>query len=220
MAAAPGFTRSTIGRKVLMALTGLVLVLFVVEHALGNLLVFAGPAALNQYAAILKASPPVLWSARLFLLACVALHIWAAVSLTRQNQASRPVAYAKLEPQVATRSARLMRVGGFVILGFIIFHLLHFTVGTIHPGYAFSHTDVYGNVVSAFQVPWVVLVYLVAMVALLGHLRHGVWSFFQTMGWNHPRLDVVRTRLALGVAYAVWLGFTLIPLAIFGGFVR
>lgn len=220
MAPSAGFVRSTIGRKVIMAVTGLLLVGFVVEHVLGNLLVFAGPKALNTYAAILKASPAVLWGFRVVLLACVGLHIWSAVSLIRQNRASRPVGYARQEPQVSTRAARMMRLGGFTLLAFLVFHILHFTTGTIQPGYEFSHTDVYANVVSAFQVPWVVLVYLLAMAALLGHLRHGVWSFFQTMGWNHPRLDVVRTRLAMALAYAVWLGFVLIPAAVLGGFVR
>ena len=150
-----------------MAVTGLLLVGFVLGHMAGNLLVFKGPEALNGYGAFLKSSALVLWTVRLGLLAAVGLHVWAALTLIRLNQASRPVAYAKRVPQASTRSARLMRVGGILLLVFIVFHLLHFTTGTIHPGYTFSHTDVYGNVVSSFQVPWVALFYIVAMVALL-----------------------------------------------------
>jgi len=220
MQAHAGFLPATIGRKVVMAVTGLVLVGFVTGHVAGNLLVFEGPEALNAYAAFLKKSTPILWSVRVVLLACVALHVWAAVTLTRLNQASRPVAYTRFVPQVATRSARLMRVGGFLLLGFIVFHLLHFTTGTITPGFTFSHTNVYGNVTAAFQVPWVALFYIVAMVALLGHLAHGIWSFFQTMGWNHPRLDPLRRALATALALAVSLGFIAIPAAILGGMLR
>jgi len=220
MTAPAGFLPSTIGRKVVMAVTGLVLVGFVTGHVAGNLLVFEGPEALNSYAAFLKKSTPILWSVRVVLLACVALHVWAAVTLTRLNQASRPVAYARLVPQASTRSARLMRVGGFLLLGFIVFHLLHFTTGTITPGFTFSHTNVYGNVTAAFRVPWVALFYIVAMIALLGHLAHGVWSFFQTMGWNHPRLDPLRRALATVLALVVSLGFIAIPAAILGGMLR
>jgi len=203
MTGSPGFLRSTIGRKVVMAVTGVLLVAFLVEHMLGNLLVFGGPAVLNTYAEILKRYPAVLWSFRIGLLLAAALHIWAALSLTRLSRASRPVAYARREPQV-----------------FIVFHLLHMTVGAIHPGFAFSRTDVYANVTSAFQVPWVALFYVVAMVALLAHLNHGVWSFFQTMGWNHPRFEKARRIFATVVALIVSLGLMLIPAAVLGGMLR
>jgi len=142
------------------------------------------------------------------------------VSLTRLNQASRPVGYAKQVPQVSTPAARLMRVGGFLLLAFIVFHLLHLTVGAVHPGFTLSETDVYANVTSAFQVPWVALFYILAMVALLAHLSHGIWSFFQTMGWNHPRFNLARRVVATVVALAVSLGFIAIPAAILGGMLR
>lgn len=212
--------QSTIGRKVVMAVTGLLLVGFLVGHVAGNLLVFRGPEALNGWSAFLKSSAPVLWSVRLVLLTAVGLHTWAALSLTRLNRASRPVSYAMHVPQASTVAARWMRVGGVVLLAFILFHLLHLTVGAIHPGYAFSHTDVYGNVVSSFEVPWVALIYVVAMVALLAHLSHGIWSFFQTMGWHHPRFDRARRIAATIVALAVALGFIAIPSAILGGLLR
>jgi len=215
-----GFLRATIGRKVVMAVTGVLLVGFVMGHVAGNLLVFRGPEALNAWSAFLKSSMLVLWIVRVVLLAAVGLHIWAAVSLTRLNQASRPVGYAKRVPQVSTPAARLMRVGGFLLLAFIVFHLLHLTVGAVHPGFTLSETDVYANVTSAFQVPWVALFYILAMVALLAHLSHGIWSFFQTMGWNHPRFSLARRVVATVVALSVSLGFIAIPAAILGGMLR
>jgi len=214
------FAQSTIGRKVIMAVTGILLVGFVMGHVAGNLLVFSGPEALNAYGALLKTSAVVLWTVRLTLLTAVILHIWAAVTLTRLNQVSRPVGYARREPQVSTPAARLMRVGGFFLLAFIVVHLLHLTTGTIHHGYLFSHTDVYGNVLSSFQVPWLAGFYIVAMVALLAHLSHGIWSFFQTMGWSHPRFNTVRRVVATIVALMVSLGFIAIPAAILGGVLR
>lgn len=220
MNAPAGFLRSTIGRKVVMAVTGMLLVGFVVGHVAGNLLVFAGPEALNRWSAFLKSSMPVLWTVRVVLLIAVGLHIWAALSLTRLNRASRPVDYARRETQVATLASRLMRYGGFLLLAFIVFHLLHLTTGAIHPGFTLSETDVYANVTSAFQVPWVALFYILAMVALLAHLSHGIWSFFQTMGWNHPRFNRARRVIATVVALAVSLGFIAIPAAILGGMLR
>jgi len=211
------FARSTVGRKVIMAVTGLLLVGFVMGHVAGNLLVFSGPEALNAYGALLKTSAVVLWTVRLTLLAAVILHVWAAVTLTRLNQVSRPVGYARQVPQASTFAARMMRIGGFLLLAFIVVHLLHLTTGTIHPGYEFSHTDVYGNVVQSFRVPWLALFYIVAMVALLGHLSHGIWSFFQTMGWAHPRFHTARRVVATVVALLVSLGFIAIPAAILGG---
>jgi succinate dehydrogenase / fumarate reductase cytochrome b subunit len=215
-----GFARSTVGRKVIMAVTGLLLVGFVTGHVAGNLLVFKSAEALNAYGAFLKSSALVLWTVRLGLLAAVGLHVWAALTLIRLNRASRPVAYARQVSQSATLAAKLMRVGGIFLLVFIVFHLLHFTTGTIHPGYTFSHTDVYGNVVSSFQVPWVALFYIVAMVALLAHLSHGIWSFFQTMGWSHPRYNPARRVVATVLALIVSLGFIAIPSAILGGMLR
>ena len=212
------FLRSTVGRKVVMGVTGLILVGFVVGHVSGNLLVFKGPEALNAYSAFLKKSTVVLYGVRVVLLAAVGLHIWAAYSLTRLDLASRPVGYARFHPQVTTLAARTMRWGGVLLLAFIVYHLLHFTVGSVHPG--FSHTDVYGNVITGLRVTWVAVFYIIAMVALGAHLYHGVWSFFQTMGWNHPRFNRARRQVATALAVLVALGFIAIPASVLGGGLR
>jgi len=212
------FLRSTVGRKVVMGVTGLILVGFVMGHVSGNLLVFKGPEALNTYSAFLKRSLVVLYGVRLGLLAAVGLHVWAAYSLTRLDLASRPVSYSRFDPQVSTLAARTMRWGGVLLLAFIVYHLLHLTVGSVHPG--FSHTDVYGNVITGFRVPWVAGFYIVAMMALGAHLYHGIWSSFQTMGWNHPRYNAARRHVATGLAVLVALGFIAIPAAVLGGVLR
>jgi len=208
----PAFYRATIGKKVVMAVTGIILVGWIIGHLLGNLLIFRGPAALNEYAALLKSNATVLWALRIGLLVTVILHITAAVQLVRQEAASRPVGYAKLVPQASTFASRTIRWGGLVIAVFVVYHLLHFTTGTLHP--SFSHSDVYGNMMSGLIVPWVAAIYLVAVAALGLHLYHGVWSVFQTLGISSPMMTGLRRRIAIGIAAVVFLGFTAIPLAI------
>lgn len=212
------FYRSTVGKKIVMAVTGLIGVGFVCGHMLGNLLIFKGPEALNAYGELLKASGPVLWTVRTVLLVAVVLHVHAAYSLTMLNRAARPVGYDKQVKQSSTISATSLRVGGVVLLVFIVYHIMHFTTGTMHP--AFSPGDAYGNVVIGFSSAAVVGFYLLAMVSLALHLHHGIWSFFQTMGWNHPHLNPARRRLATLVAIVVALGFSTIPLAVAFGLVR
>jgi succinate dehydrogenase / fumarate reductase cytochrome b subunit len=211
----PAFYRGTIGKKVVMAVTGIILVGWIIGHVLGNLLVFRGPEALNSYAALLKSNATLLWALRVGLFVTVILHVTAAVQLVRQQAASRPVRYRKQVPQESTFASRTIRWGGLIIAVFIVYHLLHFTTGTLHP--SFSHTDVYGNMVSALSVPWVAAIYLVAVAALGLHLYHGVWSIFQTLGISHPAMTGVRRGLAITVTAIVYLGFTAIPLAILFG---
>ena len=209
------FWRSTIGKKVVMAVTGIILTGFVIGHLLGNLLVFRGPEAMNEYAALLKSSAVLLWGVRSVLLVAVVLHIVAAVQLTRLDQAARPVGYAQQRHQAATLGSRSMRWGGVSLALFIVYHLLHFTTGTVHP--TFSHTNVYGNLIAAFSVWWIVLIYAAAMVFLGLHLHHGVWSVGRTLGIAPSADQPRKRRLATVVALVVWLGFTSIPLAIFAG---
>lgn len=206
------FYRSTLGRKVVMAVTGVVLVTFVIVHVGGNLLMFSGPDPMNAYAAFLKKSAAILWSVRFVLLASLFLHVHAAWSLTRQNRAARPARYAKLERQSATFSAVSLRWGGVLLLAFIVFHLLHFTTGNLHP--QFDAEDPYGNVIIGFSVPAVTIFYLAAMAALALHLHHGVWSLFQTLGWNHPHINPLRRRVATALSFLVPLAFSAIVVAV------
>lgn len=207
------FWDSTVGKKVVMAVTGIILVAFVIGHMLGNLQMFLGAEAMNRYAAFLKSTGALLWLARAGLLVAAVLHIIAAVQLTMLNRAARPTAYAKQEPAVSTIASRTMRLGGVLLAAFLIFHLLHFTTGTLHP--AFSHTGVYGNVILGFRSSWVVLFYVAAMAALGLHLFHGAWSAFRTLGLAKHSPTPLHRRIALWVAVGVWAGFTVIPVAVF-----
>ena len=220
--------RSTIGKKMIMAVTGLVLVVFVIGHMAGNLQQFLGPEKMNAYAAFLKSTGELLWIARFGLFAAAVLHVLMAFQLWRIKRAARPTDYAKREPQVSTLGSRTMRWGGVLLLVFIVFHILHFTTGTVFPVAsqpdarypAFSHTDVYGNVVSAFRNPWVVLFYVVAMLFLLLHLFHGAWSSVRTLGLSKPSRNPLHRRVSTAIALVVWLGFTVIPVAVFLGVIR
>jgi succinate dehydrogenase / fumarate reductase cytochrome b subunit len=207
------FWASTIGKKVVMAVTGIILVTFVIAHMLGNLQMFAGADAMNRYAAFLKSTGELLWVARAGLLAAVVLHIVSAAQLTLINRAARPSAYVKREPAVSTIASRTMRWGGVFLALFIVFHLLHFTTGTFLPEW--SPTGVYGNVILGFRSGWVVLFYVTAMAFLGLHLFHGAWSGFRTLGLSKPSANPLHRRIALGIALVVWAGFTVIPLAVF-----
>lgn len=209
------FWASTIGKKVVMGVTGLVLVTFVVGHMAGNLQMFLGADVMNGYAAFLKSSMELLWLARIGLIVAVVLHIVSAYQLTMLNRAARPVEYSKKEAAVATLASRTMRIGGFVLLFFIFYHLGHFTTGDFHP--AFSHTGVYGNVIIGFSSPWVVAFYVTAMAFLGLHLFHGVWSAFRTLGLAKPSAMPLHRKLALAVAIITWAGFTVIPVAVLLG---
>jgi succinate dehydrogenase / fumarate reductase cytochrome b subunit len=209
-----------VGKKAVMGVTGLIGVGFVILHSLGNLLIFQGSTALNTYSHFLKASAELLWALRVTLIVAVVLHVIAAVQLTRQSRAARPIGYEKREPQVATVASRTMRLGGALLLVFIVLHILHFTTGTIRPTGAFSHEDVYSNVVSSFRIWWVALFYVIAMIALGLHLFHGAWSSMRSIGVSPPSPHPLHRRLSLLIAIFVWAAFTAVPVAVFAGFVR
>src|SRR6266480_3251163 len=217
MAGLRGFYASMVGKKVV---TGLIGIGFVVLHSLGNLLVFRGPEAINSYSHFLKSTGELLWALRVVLIVAVVLHVIAAVQLTRQSRAARPIAYTKREIQVATIASRSMRWGGALLLVFIVLHILHFTTGTIRPAGAFSQQDVYANVVTSFRVWWVALFYVVAMIALVLHLFHGAWSSVRSIGVSPSSPQPLHRRLSLLIAVFVWAAFTAIPMAVFSGIVR
>ena len=214
------FYGSMVGKKVVMGITGLMGIGFVILHSLGNLLVFRGPAAMNSYSHFLKSTGELLWTLRIVLIVAVILHVIAAVQLTRQSRAARPIGYTKRESQAATISSRTMRWGGALLLVFIVVHILHFTTGTVRPAGVFSSEDVYANVVASFRIWWVALFYVIAMITLGLHLTHGAWSSVRSIGVSPPSPHPLHRKLSLMIAILVWAAFTAIPLAVFFGIVR
>jgi len=219
-----GFFGSSVGKKIVMAVTGIILVGFVVVHMIGNLQLYLpahdGVYALDTYGTFLRTllHGSGIWIARGVLLTAVALHIWAMVGLTLMNWAARPIGYQNQQYSASTISSRWMRVSGVVVLLFIIFHLLHLTIGNILPG--FEHGKVFHNVVAGFQVPWVSGFYILAMLFFATHLHHGVWSMLQTLGLSHPRYNGLRNGLATLVTIVVIGGNISFPIAVLTGFVR
>ena len=209
-----------VGKKVVMGVTGLIGIGFVILHSLGNLLIFQGSTALNAYSHFLKSSAELLWALRITLIVAVTIHVIAAVQLTRQSRAARPLGYVKHEAQAATVASRTMRWGGALLLVFIVLHILHFTTGTLRPAGVFSHEDVYANVVSSFRIWWVALFYIVSMIALGFHLFHGAWSSMRSIGVSPPTPHPLHHRLSLAIAILVWAAFTAVPVAVFAGLVR
>jgi succinate dehydrogenase / fumarate reductase, cytochrome b subunit len=209
------FFGSTIGKKVIVAVTGLILLGFVVGHLAGNLQIFAGPKKLNDYADFLHNAKALLWGTRIGLLGSVALHIVATIQLTRRNRASRPVKYAAHEMVQASLPSRFMIWSGIFLFFYIIYHIMHFTLGVPHPN--FDAHDIYANVVIGFSQWPVVVVYTLAMISLGFHLYHGIASVFQTLGFNHPRYNGARRALAIGAAWLISLGYISIPAGVLFG---
>jgi succinate dehydrogenase / fumarate reductase, cytochrome b subunit len=218
---APGFWQSTNGKKAVMAVTGAILFLFVVGHLAGNLQIYEGAARLNAYGRFLKSIGEVLWTVRAILIAAVLLHLWATVELWLRNRKARPIGYAVKKSVASNYADRTMYWSGPIILAFVIFHLLEFTAGTLHPGApAFSDTDIYYNVVTGFSVWWVSAWYIFSMILLGFHLRHGLWSAFQSLGANHPRHTPVLKQAALWITILIVAGYVSIPVSVLAGWLR
>jgi succinate dehydrogenase / fumarate reductase cytochrome b subunit len=225
MSRVTALTHSLIGKKVVMAVTGVVLLGFVLGHMVGNLKVFQGPDHFNAYAEGLRTfgAPffgrgQLLWIIRLALLAAVGLHIAAGWAVTRASWAARPLGYHTLRLVETTYAARTMRWGGVVILLFVVFHLLDLTVGRVNP--SFVPGDPYHNVLATFGRPVVALGYIVSMAALSLHLYHGIYSGCQTLGLNHPRYNAWRRGVALAFSLVVAGGFMAVPVAVLAGVVQ
>lgn len=208
-------TRSTIGTKAIVAVTGLILFGFVVGHLLGNLLVFAGYEAYNAYAASLKANPALLWGVRTVLLVSVVTHIALTIRLARRNNTARSTPYKKArQDQVTNYAARTMILSGPLLLLYILFHLAHFTAPGLDLGGDFDPANVYGNLVRGFRVWWVSAIYIFANILLGLHLFHGSWSAFQSLGANHPKYNPLRRKAAVGLALFVAVGNVSLPVAV------
>ena len=212
------FWRSTIGKKIVMAVTGVIMIGWIVGHVSGNLLMFRGADAMNHYAAFLKSLGGLLWLVRGLLLAAVILHIASAYQLTMIARRARVHDYEQRVPQVSTWASRTMRWGGVLLLFFIVFHLAHFTFGWIDSA-TFSDTDVYSNVVIGLRQPLYAAFYILAMGALGLHIFHGAWASVRTMGLAKPSSQPLHRRLATVLAIGVWLGFSLIPIGVMFGIV-
>jgi len=214
------FWQTTIGKKAIMAITGFLLFGFVVVHLIGNLQIFLPPEKINHYSAALKSRPVLLWGARITLLISVALHIWSSFQLWLLQRDARPIPYVKKANLHSTYASRTMFWSGPIILAFVIFHLLQFTFGIVHPGASFDEHNVYNNVVTGFRVWPVSLFYIIAMIMLCYHLYHGLWSMFQSLGFSHPVYTPWLQRLAKLVAILIAAGNISIPVAVLARLIK
>lgn len=220
---------STVGSKLLVALTGLALTGFVYIHMSGNLLVFAGPDALNDYAKFLKDHPVALWTGRIGLLAAFVVHIALALRLKRRNLAARPARYVREATVQASWASRHMALTGLLILVFVIYHLLHYTFGVVQSGVSSSgkpmdflslhdtrgRHDVYAMVVFGFRSLPIVVVYVAAQIVLGLHLSHGIASTFQSLGWASPRWWPTIRTIGVALAGIAVVGNSIMPLAVY-----
>jgi succinate dehydrogenase / fumarate reductase, cytochrome b subunit len=225
-----GLFGSSLGKKYIMAISGMGLFFFVVAHMLGNLQVFLGPDAINEYGYFLQSKPELVWAARIGLLLMVILHIWAAIKLSAENKAARPQGYGNRKIVAASYASRTMFITGLLILTFIIYHLLHFTVQV--EGINFTRTDflkledakhrhdIYNMIVIGFSHPLVSIFYIISMALLSTHLSHGVASMFQSLGWKNRKYAKTIDRAALIAAGVLIVGYSIIPLAVLTGVLR
>ena len=205
------FYKSTIGMKVAMAITGIILVGFVIVHMLGNLQIFLGEEAFNAYAAALHSKPALIWAVRLTLLGSIGLHMYSAVILTLRSRAARPTRYVKVDPQAATYASRTIVFGGLIIVLYLVYHLMHLTVGNAHPN--FIEGNAYQNVLIGFSRLPAVVVYVLANLVLGLHLYHGTFALTRTLGVSGPKYSALARAIATGIAVVVASVNVILPLA-------
>ena len=222
MAAPATLLNSSVGKKIVMAFTGIVLSGFVFGHMAGNLQAFLpnGPEALDHYGAFLKemVHGTGIWFVRGGLLLAVGLHIWAYWTLSTKSWAARPEGYAVSNYEDATWAGRTMRWTGPILAAFIVFHLMHLTIGNVHPH--FVEGKVYQNLVTGLASRPIAIFYVVAMGCLAFHLWHGAWSMLQTLGLSHPKYMKARTAFAVVFTILVTGGFVLVPIAVMAGVLK
>ena len=217
--------RSSVGRKTVMAVTGLFLMGFVVAHLLGNLQVFLGPEWLNGYSEHLEDLPVLLWPARVFLLITLLAHMTTGISLAMENRRARPVGYLMVGTVQATQASRAMVLTGLTLFLFIVYHLLHFTWGVAHPQYCHftdpkGRDDVYSMVILSFQDRRISAIYVLAMFVLCAHLRHGASSFLQSLGWTPPGAEKKVRTLGQVFGWLIFFGFASIPVCSYLGILK
>ena len=219
---------SSLGKKYIMAMTGFVMFLFVIGHLAGNLQIFLGAEAINRYGHFLQSNPELIWPARVFLLLMLVLHVWAAVKLSAENRAARPVAYGEWQPVGSTYASRTMLMSGIIVFVFIVYHLLHFTAQVKYinlTGQSFvdftdpeKRHDIFKMMVVGFHNPLVSGFYILGMALLCLHLSHGASSMFQSIGWKSPAYSPFLDKASRWLAVAIFLGYVSIPIAIFLGY--
>jgi len=220
------FCHSSVGRKMVVAITGVILILFVVGHLLGNLQIYLGPEWINAYSQHLRDLGPILWMIRAFLLASVILHIYFTILLAIENRRARPEAYRDRNYVKASWASRHMVVSGLVVFAFIIFHLLHFTARKFNPQFPLlkldplNRYDVYSMMVYGFQNVYVSAFYVVGLFLLTLHLTHGSSSFFQSLGLNNQRLTPKLAVAGRIFAWLLFIGYVSIPIAILLGSIK
>ena len=213
------FYDTTVGKKAVMAVSGVILFGFVLAHMAGNLQIYEGPEKLNAYAKLLRAMPAALWGARLTLLLMVVLHIWSSVKLALLNKLeARPTGYVRHKSQTAGYAARTMYWSGPIILCFVIYHLMEFTLGV--GGTPYQEGNVYANVVAGFKVLPVSAFYILSMILLGMHLSHGLSSLFRSLGFDHPRYTPVIKHLAIAIGTLIVIGNISIPISVLAGWVK
>src|SRR5580698_10554872 len=209
------FWNTTVGKKAVMAVSGVVLAGFVAVHLVGNLQIFLGPDQFNGYARALKALPELLWAVRIALIVSVALHIWSSIQLAVVKSEARPIGYVRQKSIASSYASRTMYMSGPIVAAFILCHLMQFTFGI--GGTPYMESDPYGNVINGFRVPAVSLFYILAMALLCLHLRHGLSSMIQSLGLHHPRYTPRLKAVSAIVATLIFLGFISIPVAVMAG---
>lgn len=211
---------TTIGKKVALALSGLILFAFVLQHMVGNLQVFLGPEVFNHYCETLKSMPALVWAERIIMSTAVIVHVVTMIMLYDRSYAARPVKYRQTRSAAVTYASASMKFTGPMLFCYIVFHILHLTAPGLSLGdYEHSPTDVYANFVNGFQIPWVTAVYVISNLLLGVHLFHGAWSVFRTLGFDNPRYNGVRKLVAQGLALVITTGNVVMPLAVLFGII-